>query len=404
MLERVFLFFCFFPFVSPYPIGSDIQPLAGILALLVIFKNGIILHIKLPKPYVVLLAFSCLLLVYHNPVSSDFNPDLGKMVSLLFGTLILAAFYYSRHKLDSRFINSVVGIYFVFTLLLLVFTTPMIQVQNLVIRNTNSVDFTYRGVATLATEPGLFGGLLVFFLLVVDFLKEEGKVTLNNQYVLYAMILFMLLWTKSGTGYLYLMIYLILKFYMSNIVLYYKMLSIILLSSSMVFLIAFLSRQDPTLLGRGAHVLIQLSDPQALMNSDASILTRIVDVSMAFVSIFEHPIGVGNGNVVAKSYELMLNTPFIKNFYVSNNKIFGLNSSFSYITIAYGVFAWAFLILVYLNNSKSNISCKFFSFLFFAVSYSSAFPAIWVLLALRFGERSSKSSIIQKKHLSMRIK
>lgn len=391
MLERLFLLCCFFPFVSPYPINSDVQPLAGLFALLVIVKNGFILKIKLPKRYIVILFFTCGLLAYNNPFSSNFDADIGKMFSLIFGALILTAFYYSHHKMDKKFINSVVCIYFVFTILLLLFTAPMIEVQNLLIRNTNSSDFSYRGVATLATEPGLFGGLLVFFLLITDFLRNELRLTKKNQYTLYFMIFFMLLWTKSGTGYLYFLFYLMFKFYMSNIRLHFKVTSFVVLSGTIIATLSQISNLDPSTFGRGAHILLQLSDPASLMNSDASILTRIIDSSMAFVSITEYPLGVGNGSVVDTSYNLMINTPYIKSFYESNNKIFGLNSSFTYLTIAYGLFSWFLLFLIYFCYSKSDISSKFFSFLFLAVSFSSAFPAIWVLLALNFGVKLTRS-------------
>ena len=86
----------------------------------------------------------------------------------------------------------------------------------MVIRNTNSVDFTYRGVSTLSTEPGLFGGLLIFFLLIIDNTYNKLKINKINMYLLKALVIIMLILTKSGTGYLYFIIYILLNLIFSQ--------------------------------------------------------------------------------------------------------------------------------------------------------------------------------------------
>ena len=58
-LKRLFLFSCLFPFfVSPYPISSDTQPLAGIFALMVLFQTLFIFKEKISKNLILLLLFS----------------------------------------------------------------------------------------------------------------------------------------------------------------------------------------------------------------------------------------------------------------------------------------------------------------------------------------------------------
>lgn len=333
--------------------------------------------------------FSTILLAYNNPFTI-YEPDIGKMVSLIFGALILCAFYYSSSKLDRNLINFVVLVYFIFTILLLIFTEPMILVQNMVIRNTNSTEFSYRGVGTLCTEPGLFGGVLIFLLLVIDYLKRELKITKFNQYLLYVLIIFMLLMTKSGTGYLYFTIFLVFKFFESKIPIQTKS---IILSISVFTIFSFLgyiSQVDTSNLGRGFVILSQLSNPAELAENDSSFFVRIVDVVLALNSVLYYPIGVGNGDVASGSYNVMMNIPFIKSFY--RGETFGLNSSFAFLTVSYGFIFWIYLCILYFRFSKSSLSCKFFSFLFLAVSYSSAFPAIWLLLALNIIERSTMTT------------
>ena len=385
MLDRLFLLSCFFPFVSPYPIGTDVQPLVGVFAILVVIKYGLILRVVIPKSYVVVIVFALFFLVYTNPFANGFSPQVGKMVSLTFGSFILIAFYFSRDCLDKKFINFVVVFYFLFTLLLLTITESMIELQNIVVRNTNTTEFSYRGVGTLSTEPGLFGGLLIFFLLVIDYLRERSVLSRRNQYGLYVMILIMILATKSGMGYLYFVFYLVFRFYTSKISVVAKVPIFLAAGFLGAFILVFLIQFKPEGLGRGVEVLIQLTtNPYQLISEDASILTRVIDVAMGLTSMVFYPFGVGNGNVMEASYNLMLDTPFIKDFYDKTNKPFGFTSSFSYLTVSYGIFFWCFLIYLYFYHSKSSVSCRFFSVLFLTVSYSAAFPAIWILLGLNF--------------------
>lgn len=381
ILERLFLISCFFPFVSFYPINSDIQPIAGILALILIIKKTYLNTEFIPNKYFNIIFASTCFLTY-NSILTDFNPDVGKMISLLYGCLILVGFHFSKNLLSKNFINFVVSFYFLWTILLIVFPNQMITIQNLLIRDTNSIDFTYRGVASLVTEPGLFGGLLVFFLIIVDYLKENNKICFTNYFSLYLMIIFMLLATKSGTGYLYFLIFIFFKLIVSNVSLIKKLL---VLGGSFLILvlsISYLASVDSTNFGRGAYIFSNLFNISKLLNTDTSIFIRVIDVYLSIDSLLNFPFGVGNGFVNEAFISLVKNNDLAYQFYTVNNKNIGVNSSFTYLTVSYGIFFWLFLFYVFFVVSKGNIMHKFFAFLFLAFSYSSAFPGIWILLGL----------------------
>ncbi|MDN3614825.1 hypothetical protein ACFFUS_17360 [Vibrio gallaecicus] len=381
MLNKVFLLCCFFPFVSPYPIESDIQPLAGIFASLIVVKE-VLFKNKINAILLVVILTPIFLLVYNNPFSSDITIDLGKLVSLTFGAFIIVGFYYSKESLTSAFFFNVVTFYFVFTLLLLLFTGPMIEIQNLVIRNTNASDFTYRGVTTLVTEPGLFGGLLVFFLIVCDFLYDKGAMNNKTKSISYLMIMFMLLMTKSGTGYLYFILFIGFKYFSGSYKLIYKILTLSFIAFAICSLIFLGDKIEPGSLGRGVDILLRISNPATLIEGDSSILTRVVDFYLGLVSIFHYPFGVGNSATLFESKNLMIETPFVKDFYSSSGKDFGVNSSFTVLTISYGVIFWIYMTFLLFYFSRSSLNAKFFSFLYLSVSYSAAFPAIWILITL----------------------
>ena len=161
---------------------------------------------------------------------------------------------------------------------------------------------------------------------------------------------------------------------------------------SLFILFNFLSQYEAHEFGRGMEVLILLADPETLMKSDTSIMTRIVDLILSFQSIIQYPLGVGNGSVLEASKVIMLDSPFVQRFYDSTGKEFGLNSSFTYLTVAYGLFFWGYLAYLFLHFSKSNLACKFFALLYLSVSYSAAFPAIWILLTLKTITRVEEKS------------
>ena len=89
-LIRVFYFSIFFPFVSIYPIGTDLQPIFIILmSLLVVFKK--VKFYKKDYPFIITAFIS---LIYLNPFYQTFTPlkGLGSYLSifiLLFLILIL---------------------------------------------------------------------------------------------------------------------------------------------------------------------------------------------------------------------------------------------------------------------------------------------------------------------------
>ncbi|MFD0950029.1 hypothetical protein ACFQ0F_06445 [Paraperlucidibaca wandonensis] len=391
MLNKLFLLCCFFPFVSPFPIGSDIQPLAGILAAFIVLRKAV--SEKTFKPLLLIALFvPIFLLAYNNPFSRFLEIDVGKLVSLSFGAFIIVGFYYAKHELSNKLFICIVSFYLLFTILLLLFTEPMIAIQNLVIRNTNATDYTYRGVATLVTEPGLFGGLLVFFLIITDYLYKYKNMSKITKYIIYGMVIFMLLMTKSGTGYLYFIIYIGIKYFTGEYKLRYKLafFPLIVLVGGVVFL--FGHQIGVGAFGRGADVIIQLADPTSLMLSDSSILTRVVDFYLGLVSIFHYPFGVGNTAALNKAEQLMAVTPFVQNFYMNTGKAFGSNSSFTMLTISYGLLFWLYLLFLFCYVSNSSASAKFFAFLYLSVSYSAAFPAIWILIALHIRGESKISN------------
>jgi hypothetical protein len=184
--------------------------------------------------------------------------------------------------------------------------------------------------------------------------------------------------TKSGTGYLYFLIYLSFKI-LSEERSAKKYLLLILLPILFFLLLPFLSSIDLYQYGRGIDVIFKLGTPEVFFE-DNSVFTRLVSLSLGFFSILLYPFGAGNGSAINIAQKIVTDNQFLYSFYQGRGV--GFNSSFSYLMVSNGLIFLIFFILGYFYFSKTKFVNKIFSAIFFIISYSAAFPAIWILLCL----------------------
>jgi hypothetical protein len=373
MLDKLFIISVFFPFLSPYPIDQDIQPISGLLGILVVIRYILGNNFKIPVSFVIMISISVLSLAYINPfIDNAFN--FSKSVSLSYGLIVLLAFKASSKSLTNGLFSWIIIVYFSYSLLLLFNFDFFQEVQGYFIRANNSNILGYRGIATFSTEPGLFGGLLVFFLIINDYLfRQQGNVASHR--VNFILVFIMILLTKSGTGYAYFALYLFLKLAMSK-----KFSSfLILLTLISATIAASLLIDDKQFFGRGVHlILLSIMDFELLVSQDTSIYGRLLDASISFISMLEYPLGLGLGGVNEVLKSLTEEYSYLSNYY-GKSVVIGLVSSLSYFVAMYGVFFYVFLAYLFGFYSKANYIESIFSIIFMLFSYSMAFPPIWIL-------------------------
>lgn len=385
ILEKLFLFFSFFPFISLYPIDTDVQPCFIVFAVLVIIKNTIINNIKIKRIYVLLLLYFTLLCLKINFSPIDYIFYFSRAISPLIGLLTLLAFCYSLKDLNYKLFRIVVNIYFWFSIFTFIAPDLFLNIQAHLVRNVNTVDiYGLRGISTFSTEPGLFAGLLICFLLINDFLfnnkLQSQKIFKTN----FLYIFIMLILTKSGTGYLLFFIYIIFRFIHNK-----NFFLLIIISIFMVpLIICILKYLNSIFVSRGLDILVKLIfEPQLLLTLDMSILTRIHNFYLGLLSIFYYPFGYGINNINDIVYEIIIDNEFLYNFpkvqYMDFSQKISLASSFSMLTVMYGLFWWIAWFLIFFIISKASLMSKFFATIFIFFSYSAAFPLIWILLGLK---------------------
>ena len=377
LLASLFFVACLFPFVSPFPIDTDTQPVYLIIASIIVFRAAVTTGLKLDQYQ--LLGIALLSMGYLN-ISYDYSVDMGKYVSLMAGALTFIAASKIGPSHAYRLLKIAIIVYFTYSVLISLNSAFFLSFQEKFVRNINVADISnlaYRGVPTLATEPGLLGGLLVFFLIQ---LRYYGLITNApaREFALYGLlILIMVFMTKSGTGYLYLFLFLFFTFafHASR----YKFRKIVFLGVSLFSFVYLFNRLgDIGFDNRGIEILGALVSGGAL-DADTSVLKRIYDIRIGLQSLVDYPFGVGANAVGVAVNELATKYDFIRPNDIPGD--ISLVSGLSYYLVSYGLFGLAVIACLFLYLSRAPALHKIFALIFMCASYSPAFPAIWILLS-----------------------
>lgn len=372
----VYLSACF-PFVSPVPLsGVDTQPLCLLFALLLLFFQLVTTGIERRDVLVLFIASASL--VYLSPLGG-MGGEVGKSVSLLAGITILVASRIVEQALAYRLLRFSIIAYFVASCLILLAPDLFLSLQGHIVRAVNvdpSNPLGYRGVPTFATEAGLLGGLLVFFLLELRGFGRAGIGVARERWLLAMLVGMTILLTKSGMGYFYLTLFLGLTTLQDRV--HSKtaiVFACVLVLAGFGALLALATALNID--NRGLELLAGIASGS--LGADTSVLKRVYDLVIGFVSLKEHPFGVGANLVDEAVNQIAFAHGLVRE--VDYGGSISLVSGLSWMLVAYGVLGLGFLLYVFFKYSRAPLPNKLFALLFFSVSYSPAFPAIWVLLS-----------------------
>jgi hypothetical protein len=374
---KIFFFLMLFPFASPYPIATDVQPLVGGLAFILLLI-GWVKRMRIGQAELIGCTLCVISIFYFNP-SGSINFNFGKIFALIFGVFTYLYIKKNMEYFSSIIFKRVVYIYFTLSLAFIINPDIFIKVQSFFIRKSNVTELGYRGISTLATEPGLFGGLMVGFLAINFYYYKKGEIKKKWFYGLNLAIIFMIIMTKSGTGYLYMIV-----FFTVIVMKSHNFKSLILKSLILTIALSYLtylskSDLDFDKYGRGMHVFSKVVTDPSLVINDRSVMYRLYAVYVAVISLTESPFGVGHAAVKAVSQEIVDTDSTLNYFYSSYGEDFHAVSSFGFFLTAYGLlFLLPFMYIFFV--SKAPLENKVISLTYFLFSYSIAFPIPWFLL------------------------
>ena len=361
------------PFASPFPIPTDTQPLAFGISLILLLRSK-----KLPTNAIYLLFLGAGTLVYFSIYGDPLTNRIGQYLALFSGICIFVVVRMNYAFFRVEILKFAIWVYFLFSLGLIFLPNIFYNLQMKFVRGINvDVDemFGYRGLSTLAPEPGLLGGTLVFILITLRLFFDNGYFT-KKSYAFYSILVTtVIILTKSGTGYLYFLIY---AFYIFVFKTSYKIKIFLIFATALIISISNISILNLFENNRGFDAIwIIFSFGNLLL--DTSIYGRLMDIYIGLVSLVNSPLGFGINNLTTGTDEIVDKSALIYDYYGEGSV--GLVSGLSILFVGYGLYTALILSLIFFFTKKIPWFNKFYALLLLTVSFSPAFPPIYFLLA-----------------------
>jgi hypothetical protein len=387
LFANIFFFFALLPFISPYPIGSDAQPIAFLLGASLIFllflENNLKLSL-LESIFILLSLFSLIFLGIDNFGEFDIKQRLG----LFFGAVTFIAasklFYIFSFKVLAlaSFVN------FFGVLWHLISPDSFVPVAELFIRKVKLVEISTRGVSGFAPENSFASILAIFHIVLAYYFYSQNKCSKQSFIILSILAVLVIVMTSSGSGYMFAFLLLAI-FILSKLTPKVVFTSLIFIP---IIMFAFLQSSLVDSRG-GALVKLAINNPSLLL-VDGSIAERALALDIGFKSLITYPFGKGAGAYstiapyIEEKFSLSLKYPSARKGVMMKETISPFARYLTEIGLVFIVFSAYLFLKAFRWNSYSLISVTF-AFLLFIVSFSIIFPPTYFLLAssLKFTPR-----------------
>lgn len=346
------LLFSFFPYVTLYSFGSDIQPwsilFVSVLTLLLFYKN-----IRFDfKIFFLLLPFlySLGLLV----ISSDTLSAIRSVIGYLTISMVPFSFYYIlkyQYYLFEKFLKVATIIYFIVGLVQILFYK---QFMSFLLNRLSSTE--NRGVTSLVAEPTFYGISCLFLILI--FISLDIK---NKEKYIYLLLFQIVFLAQSSMTILFLLLY-------GGYYFLFKVNSKVILWTFFGLFILVIVSSNTEIVSQNIRVLQLIGkfieEPSNIFIVDASINDRVSAIYFSFKGFFDNYM-LANGFGTYKSYlsfELPKQTTF---WWVSeSNRIMSYYGSILFELGFIGLIVPFVYSLIILKAYRHNVR-DFFLYLFF---------------------------------------
>lgn len=383
------VFAIFFPFASIYPIHTDVQPVAFILCLLLIFFGKISLYKEDLKIILSLILFSFFFISYIN-FDSPFL--INKRFAFFCGTLIFIFLVNYLEKINIKILILMLIIHVGLIIYQYIFPDDFIKFFGVFIRETTYFEGDIRGVHGLNAEPGGASAVIAGLYFIINF--KFNKIVSNNflKFFIFATSLLGLILTQSGLGIVIIIFitfhYLITidNFYIKFIIslIFFIFIATILFLFTIIF---------ENINSRSINLLIEsYNNFPDFIFSDGSIAERLLGLSYGLYSLINFPLGVGGGGYSFSAQYVENQIGLSSIFYSARDQISDTTSTVGIYLAEFGIFFILFLFFIlYLKPKSFNLYIAYIiaiGFLFF--SFSASFPITWAIFSVCYLDSKSK--------------
>ncbi len=376
-LVNIFFFFLLLPFLSPIPIAAtDTQPVSGLIAFIIIMSIFSLRpkEIKFSKLDIAFILFAFFSLLFIIPDYGEFI--FQKRLSLLYAFFLFWTIRKYHYMFNVKVFVLVVTFNFITVLFHFLAPEFFIALFGRFVRTIKITEFSVRGASGLAAEPGFMASLSIFYFFVLYYFKCLRLISKTTASAIMIMLVIIILMTKSGTG-----VFVGISF----LVCY-------LLESGRIKTIIFLFLMVITLsllelnFGRGFSLLNIIINNPTLIFQDASVLHRIHNIIIGWLSLMHYPLGLGGGSF-AYANQILSDSYNFEKIYgpckIDLGQLGDVITSSRYL-VEHGILFVLFVVLLFKQINKTP---KFYLhktitlyILFCVLFYPLAYPNVWFLL------------------------
>lgn len=293
--------FIFNPFVSPFPLPFDLQPISLLLIFILAFLNKNIILID--KFKLILLLLGGCSIFYIDPGVSPFFSIKGAGLLVFLCYFVFLPNFLNRINIKICLGNTV---FLLCGCLLQRFEPDFFrEVSGFLLSRTSEHAFNIsgRGVAGFSPEPAFTAILVAVNMYVSIIFREIQGSNINRVFLINSLLCFLILiLTRSGTGMIFLIffgLYFYFQFMVNRVVVSLLLLLLSLFVGSVfdVFLLE-------NLFGRGFDLMNMLANDLESFKNDGSVGQRVGNIVTGLFVLIEQPFGFGANGYATAPFEM----------------------------------------------------------------------------------------------------
>lgn len=376
MLAKTFFFFALMPFVSPYPIGTDVQPVALVLAGVIFLLDLVRNRVRLTAVELYFFALALFALGFIGMVG-EFN--IRYRVGLLSAFLVYHAVVKHHRSLTGGVLTAAASVTFGGVLWHYLSPATFVPVARLFVRTIKITEIGTRGASGFAAENSFSAALALAYILLALYLKERASLSERRFRGILVMSGIVVLLSQSALGYLFALLLLGGGLFLRGDFRQQRRLIGVAIVAAVVFV------NSPFMNTRGGQLISALiANPQVLL-LDGSTAQRINGIHTGILSLLHYPFGAGGGAYATVALELDQRYR-IMSYYP--NALHGNDvtaSAAAFYVVDFGVFFLALLAALLWQSVRWRVFpmlASVLATLYVLVTFSITFPPTYLLFGL----------------------
>lgn len=390
-LVNISFFFVLLPYVSPFPLPSDIQPFAGLFSAIIVLILFYYDKIRFDTFDLSLLFFAVFYLINFNYYSSPDNLGIvfRKHINILYAVPIYLTSKNCYNLYDKKVLFLVIKILSI-SALLQIFFGEFFYDHFGIYFNQRVAELGVRGVTGLMPEPTDFGFTLCYILLILVLFYSTDKIDLSELRLYAFVVIVLLLLTFAGAAYITAFFFLLM--YLYGIYKKKKYFTLVLV----LIVVYFLWYVFYEFGIRGYALLIMfISDPMQLIATTSFSYRFVHNIVAVYVFVDSYGAwhGVGAFKDVAfdvydkyRVFDYLTISDYYR--YAVEKSLYNehIKSSFAQILVESGVVGVAFFVYLYKKIYRYGGEYRKFIFLLISFtllqSFPLAYPYLWLLVGI----------------------